>query len=71
MIIGTTGQPDGYDDYPDLTRVEVIDHRRTVIAPAGTVRRFTADRRTDPPFLVSVSVQDSGRTLKIFLSDPG
>jgi hypothetical protein len=65
MNIGTKGQPDSFDTYPDLTRVEVIDHRKG----RQVVRAFSADQRDQGPFLVSVSPQDQGRTLKIFLED--
>jgi hypothetical protein len=46
-----------------VTRVEVIDHRMETMA-VGTARAFSAW-----DVAVTVSVQDDGRTLKIFVKD--
>lgn len=46
-----------------INRVEIIDHTKPVEEGGGRVYS-----KIDPKLKVSVSVQDDGRTLKIFLS---
>lgn len=45
-----------------ITRVEVIDHTDN-----GSGREYI--KREELPFIVTLSIQDDGRTLKIFLKE--
>jgi len=51
----------------DLTRFEVIDHRGSPETNEGFGRRLVIWKKT--PITVAVSVQDDGRTVKIFIND--
>jgi len=53
-------------DYSNVTRVEVIDHRKS--RQDGTAREFIC---RDEKMQVDVQAQDDGRTLKVFLADRG
>lgn len=48
----------------DLTRFEVIDHRKNALEYG---RRLVIRQKT--PITVAVSVQDDGRTVKVFIND--
>jgi hypothetical protein len=50
-------------DVRKVTRLEIIDHRQGVEVPL--VRAFHA-----MPCRVELSMQDNGRTLKVFVDDP-
>lgn len=47
---------------PEVTRFEVIDHRKDAPTPGRVVVAYDAR--------IQVSTQDDGRTMKVFLSDP-
>lgn len=54
--------PDTIERKTGVTRVEVIDHRNNTSTPG---RAFVAKEVS----YVMVSMQDDGRTMKIFISD--
>lgn len=58
-------------ELPTITRVELIDHRRTLGAPYGRGRVDVVDRRKQQDIDVMVSFQDDGRTLKVFIKRKG
>ena len=66
-------------DVSEVTRFEVIDYRinGTLSLPGGGPihgykgRVLVTGATYGPPVSVELSVEDDGRTLKVFLTDPG
>lgn len=51
-------------DEDDVTRLEIIDHRRNAPVPGRCFVHWDAASR------IEISRQDGGRTIKIFITDP-
>lgn len=60
---------DGTHELPKISRVEMIDHTKPWDAGGGRVT--VIDYRNQSDVVIAISLQDDGRTLKVFVNRKG